>query len=195
MLKCIHCQEVQQNDSTDGKECESTRMVRTVLTLGLGDQAIQGKPRCGQRSRWLLSTNLRRHHRLVKFGISGRKWRIKVKNNVLGIIFWWDLRRSRWWRAGDLNPRPQRCERCALPTELAPHDSRQKSKIGDGRQGGIIHNRRRDRQFEPAALRRGDDLRHKVGPPADRVCVLQRESALPMSPANPVPGPERRLGE
>ena len=26
-----------------------------------------------------------------------------------------------WWRAGDLNPRPQRCERCALPAELAPH--------------------------------------------------------------------------
>ena len=26
-----------------------------------------------------------------------------------------------WWRAGDLNPRPRRCERRALPTELAPH--------------------------------------------------------------------------
>ncbi len=26
-----------------------------------------------------------------------------------------------WWRAGELNPRPRRCERRALPTELAPH--------------------------------------------------------------------------
>ena len=26
-----------------------------------------------------------------------------------------------WWRAGELNPRPLRCERSALPTELAPH--------------------------------------------------------------------------
>ena len=27
-----------------------------------------------------------------------------------------------WWRARESNPRPQRCERCALPTELAPHN-------------------------------------------------------------------------
>ena len=26
-----------------------------------------------------------------------------------------------WWRARELNPRPLRCERSALPTELAPH--------------------------------------------------------------------------
>ena len=26
-----------------------------------------------------------------------------------------------WWRARELNPRPRRCERRALPTELAPH--------------------------------------------------------------------------
>lgn len=26
-----------------------------------------------------------------------------------------------WWRQRDSNPRPQRCERCALPTELCPH--------------------------------------------------------------------------
>jgi hypothetical protein len=26
-----------------------------------------------------------------------------------------------WWRAGESNPRPLRCERSALPTELAPH--------------------------------------------------------------------------
>lgn len=28
-----------------------------------------------------------------------------------------------WWRAGELNPRPLRCERSALPTELAPHST------------------------------------------------------------------------
>ncbi len=28
---------------------------------------------------------------------------------------------SKWWRARELNPRPLRCERSALPTELAPH--------------------------------------------------------------------------
>jgi hypothetical protein len=27
---------------------------------------------------------------------------------------------ARWWRRWDSNPRPQRCERCALPTELRP---------------------------------------------------------------------------
>jgi hypothetical protein len=27
----------------------------------------------------------------------------------------------KWWRAGESNPRPRRCERRALPTELAPH--------------------------------------------------------------------------
>ena len=26
-----------------------------------------------------------------------------------------------WWRVGDSNPRPRRCERRALPTELTPH--------------------------------------------------------------------------
>ena len=26
-----------------------------------------------------------------------------------------------WWRQRDSNPRPQRCERCALPAELCPH--------------------------------------------------------------------------
>ena len=30
-------------------------------------------------------------------------------------------RSAGWWRAGELNPRPLRCERSALPTELAPH--------------------------------------------------------------------------
>ena len=25
-----------------------------------------------------------------------------------------------WWRRGDSNPLPQRCERCALPDELRP---------------------------------------------------------------------------
>ncbi len=30
---------------------------------------------------------------------------------------------KRWWRAGELNPRPLRCERSALPTELAPHST------------------------------------------------------------------------
>ena len=30
---------------------------------------------------------------------------------------------ERWWRAGELNPRPLRCERSALPTELAPHST------------------------------------------------------------------------
>lgn len=35
-----------------------------------------------------------------------------------------------WWRAGDLNPRPQRCERCALPTELAPHVSHSTKRAG-----------------------------------------------------------------
>ena len=37
---------------------------------------------------------------------------------------WWPANRSfseGWWRAGELNPRPLRCERSALPTELAPH--------------------------------------------------------------------------
>ena len=37
-------------------------------------------------------------------------------------VSWGSARKDEiWWRAGDLNPRPQRCERCALPTELAPH--------------------------------------------------------------------------
>ncbi len=27
-----------------------------------------------------------------------------------------------WWRQRDSNPRPQRCERCALPAELCPHE-------------------------------------------------------------------------
>jgi hypothetical protein len=27
---------------------------------------------------------------------------------------------THWWRRWDSNPRPQRCERCALPTELRP---------------------------------------------------------------------------
>lgn len=34
-----------------------------------------------------------------------------------------DLTGEVWWRAGELNPRPLRCERSALPTELAPHNS------------------------------------------------------------------------
>src|SRR5690242_3065033 len=29
--------------------------------------------------------------------------------------------RENWWTAGDSNPRPHRCERCALPAELAAH--------------------------------------------------------------------------
>jgi hypothetical protein len=33
---------------------------------------------------------------------------------------------SVWWRVGDLNPRPRRCERRALPTELTPHPFRGK---------------------------------------------------------------------
>ena len=35
-----------------------------------------------------------------------------------------------WWRARELNPRPLRCERSALPTELAPHP-----RNGDARTG------------------------------------------------------------
>src|SRR5437667_1676931 len=30
---------------------------------------------------------------------------------------------SGWWRVGDLNPRPRRCERRALPAELTPRPS------------------------------------------------------------------------
>ncbi|CUQ68206.1 protein of unknown function [Candidatus Nitrospira inopinata] len=29
--------------------------------------------------------------------------------------------RENWWRARESNPRPLRCERSALPAELAPH--------------------------------------------------------------------------
>ncbi len=29
--------------------------------------------------------------------------------------------KAKWWRRRDSNPRPQHCERCALPTELLPH--------------------------------------------------------------------------
>ena len=32
-----------------------------------------------------------------------------------------NARSAVWWRARELNPRPLRCERSALPTELAPH--------------------------------------------------------------------------
>lgn len=32
--------------------------------------------------------------------------------------------RHLWWRRRDLNPRPQRCERCALPAELRPRRKR-----------------------------------------------------------------------
>ena len=31
------------------------------------------------------------------------------------------LARWMWWRRRESNPRPQHCERCALPTELRPH--------------------------------------------------------------------------
>ena len=27
-----------------------------------------------------------------------------------------------WWSNGGSNPRPQHCQRCALPAELLPHD-------------------------------------------------------------------------
>src|SRR5437588_6161749 len=38
------------------------------------------------------------------------------------LIIWPPGRASSvWWRVGDLNPRPRRCERRALPTELTPH--------------------------------------------------------------------------
>ena len=32
-----------------------------------------------------------------------------------------DIIEMKWWRVGDLNPRPPRCERGALPAELTPH--------------------------------------------------------------------------
>ena len=32
------------------------------------------------------------------------------------------LKPTSWWRRWGSNPRPQHCERCALPTELRPHE-------------------------------------------------------------------------
>jgi hypothetical protein len=32
--------------------------------------------------------------------------------------------RPKWWSRRDLNPRPLRCERSALPAELLPHSGR-----------------------------------------------------------------------
>lgn len=74
---------------------------------------------------------------------SPRRWRTPFATPRSGVQLlttkphWWDFsggstfdkpqtsrrlnRRLVWWRAGDLNPRPRRCERRALPTELAPH--------------------------------------------------------------------------
>ena len=46
-----------------------------------------------------------------------------------------------WWRAGELNPRPLRCERSALPTELAPHSTVLQFVIPMPHIGRIIHNR------------------------------------------------------
>ena len=51
--------------------------------------------------------------------LAGRTVRLEYENP-------WRLvavrgRNENWWRAGELNPRPLRCERSALPTELAPH--------------------------------------------------------------------------
>ena len=39
-----------------------------------------------------------------------------------------EIRKKIWWRRWDSNPRPQRCERCALPAELRPHSV----SIGNG---------------------------------------------------------------
>ena len=37
---------------------------------------------------------------------------------------------KKWWTVGDSNPRPQQCERCALPTELTAHLSENKGFTG-----------------------------------------------------------------
>ena len=39
-----------------------------------------------------------------------------------------------WWTRGDSNPRPHRCERCALPAELHAHGANNSSKRAKSRQ-------------------------------------------------------------
>src|SRR5262245_65855862 len=55
--------------------------------------------------------------------------------------------RREWWRRGESNPRPRRCERRALPTELRP-------------------------RFPVPRVRR-----NRANPPSDRIIVLGRGPA------------------
>src|SRR5712691_12842891 len=58
-----------------------------------------------------------------------------------------------WWRVGDLNPRPRRCERRALPAELTPLPP----PIRGGLYPTLVHN----------ATRRGSRYNRHL-PPFDR---------------------------
>src|ERR1700720_2585108 len=42
--------------------------------------------------------------------------------------------RESWWTWGGSNPRPHRCERCALPAELHAHGANNSSKRAESRQ-------------------------------------------------------------
>ena len=69
------------------------------------------------RIRWILSNSaagdaLRVHARsqIARTGADFERFSKKDEN-----------RRTEWWSRRDLNPRPPRCERGALPAELLPH--------------------------------------------------------------------------
>jgi len=47
-----------------------------------------------------------------------------------GVIEVVTMRDEKWWRVRDSNPRPRRCERRALPTELTPRDHQRPARRG-----------------------------------------------------------------
>ena len=67
--------------------------------------------------------------------------------------------REKWWSRSGSNRRPQRCERCALPTELRPHDA------NPGRMGGRIMVSR------PIRVKRSERV---LKPFPDTVCACTR---------------------
>ena len=74
--------------------------------------------------------------------------------------------RKNWWSRSGSNRRPQRCERCALPTELRPH-SAQRRRISISMGGRIMVSR-------PFAVKRSERVLKRF---ADTVCACTRIAA------------------
>src|SRR6266702_3361714 len=69
---------------------------------------MENSPKLAGVSCYEIDTIQRQPHR------EGHKWGCQTASRVAND-------RKLWWTAGDSNPRPHRCERCALPAELAAH--------------------------------------------------------------------------